>query len=93
MLSNSVGNLNIKHWPSPRFQHNQCTMHHTQQRVLLRGKDFQLHVRFLSLMWCPLSVAGRYLYRTSVVSIQLAVNQTWQGLSCIPEAALYRLVV
>jgi hypothetical protein len=59
----------------------------------LRGTGFQLHVRFLSLMWCPLSVAGRYLYRTSAVSIQLAVNQTWQGLSCVPEDALHRLVV
>jgi hypothetical protein len=53
--------------------------------------SFQLHIRFLSLMWCPLSVAGRYLYRTSAVSIQLAVDQTWQGPSCIP--ALHRLVV
>ena len=28
--SNSVGNLNVKHWPSLRFQHNQCTMHRAQ---------------------------------------------------------------
>jgi hypothetical protein len=50
--------------------------------------DFQLHVCFLFPHVVLMSVATRV--SSSAVSIQLAVNQTWPGPSCIPAAALHR---
>jgi hypothetical protein len=64
-------------------------MHYAPPALNFGGRiDFQLHVCFLFPHVVLMSVADRCLF--SAVSVQLAVDQTWQGPSCIPEAALHR---
>lgn len=87
MLASSVGNLNIKHSPSPisSIINALCTTLN-----FLRENGNELQLLFPSVV-----VPHAHVGRRSPLSLLCCLSstsrqQTWPGFSCIPEPALYR---